>query len=97
VVAGLPALNPLSDLVISSEVGWRKPAPAFFDELMRRVEARASQILFVGDDLVNDYEGARAAGMEAILCDSAAPPTSNSSRVLRLGELLDSLPASRFG
>ncbi|HEY1861150.1 MAG TPA: HAD family hydrolase, partial [Gemmataceae bacterium] len=36
VVAGLPALNPLSDLVISSEVGWRKPAPAVYAQVGRR-------------------------------------------------------------
>jgi putative hydrolase of the HAD superfamily len=96
VVAGLAALKPLGDLIISSEVGWRKPAPAFFDALMRAVTMPAEQILFVGDDVVNDYEGARAAGMQAVLYDSPSPTTIMPNLVSRLGELLEYLPANRF-
>jgi putative hydrolase of the HAD superfamily len=96
VVAGLPALRPLGGLVISSEVGWRKPAPAFFEALMRAVAMPAEQILFVGDDLANDYEGARAARMRALLYDAAARTALHRDRVLRLGELLVNLSASRF-
>src|SRR5208282_1862494 len=67
VVAGLPALRPVQHLVISSEVGWRKAAKPFFESLCRTARLPAHQILLVGDDLVNDYEGARAAGLEAVL------------------------------
>jgi putative hydrolase of the HAD superfamily len=49
-----------------------------------------SPILFIGDDLANDYEGARAAGMRALLFD----PQRRSSlgpgeRIERLAEVLD--------
>jgi putative hydrolase of the HAD superfamily len=94
VLAGLAALNPLGDLVISSEVGWRKPAPAFFDAMMRTVRKPALEILFVGDDLRNDYEGARAVGMQAVLYDSAAQAADNPNRVSRLTELLENLSRS---
>src|SRR5262249_15437276 len=33
VAAGLPALQPIQHIVISSEVGWRKPAGPFFSGL----------------------------------------------------------------
>jgi putative hydrolase of the HAD superfamily len=69
VVAGLPALKPLRELVISSEVGWRKPAPVFFEALIRAADMPASNILYVGDDFGNDYEGARAVAMRAVLFD----------------------------
>jgi putative hydrolase of the HAD superfamily len=66
-VEHLPVLQPVRYLVISSEVGWRKPAPEFFAEMCRQAGAPPEQILYVGDDPVNDYEGARAAGMRAVL------------------------------
>jgi putative hydrolase of the HAD superfamily len=67
VVAGLPALAPIQRLVISAEVGWRKPAAEFFNALCQQTPRQ--QVLYVGDDPVNDYDGARAAGLHAILLD----------------------------
>ncbi len=69
IVAGHPALKAIQHVVVSSEVGWRKPAKGFFDAVCARVGQPAEQILFVGDDRSNDYEGARAAGMRAVLLD----------------------------
>jgi putative hydrolase of the HAD superfamily len=68
VVAGFPELAPL-ELVISSEVGWRKPAPQFFEAMCQAVKASPDKVLYVGDDVTNDYEGARAAGVHAVLFD----------------------------
>jgi putative hydrolase of the HAD superfamily len=72
-VDNLPSLTPIRHLVISSEIGWRKPASAFFTAMCRKVEATAEQILYVGDDPTNDYEGARAAGLRAVLLDTSRP------------------------
>jgi putative hydrolase of the HAD superfamily len=69
VVAGLPALAPLQCLIISSEVGWRKPARQFFLALSQALNLPAQSILYVGDDLANDYEGARATGLRSVLFD----------------------------
>jgi putative hydrolase of the HAD superfamily len=67
VAAGLPELRLLRHLVISSEVGWRKPAPEFFAALCARTGLAPAEILFVGDDRANDYDGATAAGLFAVL------------------------------
>lgn len=69
VVRGLTALKPLQQLLISSEIGWRKPAAPFFLAVCRAFELPSDQILYVGDDLANDYEGARAAGLRSVLFD----------------------------
>jgi putative hydrolase of the HAD superfamily len=66
-LAALPDFASIRHLVISSEIGWRKPALAFFAAMCEQVAAPAEQILYVGDDYRNDYEGARAAGMLALL------------------------------
>jgi putative hydrolase of the HAD superfamily len=70
VVAGLTALRPLQHLVISSEVGWRKPAPQFFHAIAQAFALPLEEILYVGDDLTNDFEGARAAGLRSVLLDA---------------------------
>jgi putative hydrolase of the HAD superfamily len=67
VVAGLPELADVRHLVVSSEVGWKKPAPAFFAALCRQAGAAPDEVLLVGDDEENDYRGARRAGLRAVL------------------------------
>lgn len=95
VVAGLPELEPLRTLVISSEVGWRKPACEFFAALCRMVGHEPEQILYVGDDRVNDFDGAHAAGLHSLLLDPAAPlATPDTIRHLR--ELVAEGPAALF-
>ncbi len=88
VAAGLPELRAARHLVVSSEVGWRKPAPAFFAAACAAVGRDPAEILFVGDDFANDYEGARAAGLRALLLDPRGrfllPP---AERIETLGEL----------
>jgi len=69
VVAGLTALRPLQHLLISSEVGWRKPALPFFLAVGQACDLLPERILYVGDDLANDFEGARAAGLRSVLFD----------------------------
>ncbi len=43
VAAGLPGLAALPDIVISSEVGWRKPAAEFFAAVTRKAEGGAGR------------------------------------------------------
>jgi putative hydrolase of the HAD superfamily len=68
---GLQALHAIDVLVISSEVGWRKPAPQFFTALCRELGVPPGDVAFIGDDPVNDVEGARCAGLRAHLYDPA--------------------------
>lgn len=69
VCTGLEELNSISGVIISSEIGWRKPAPEFFDIVCRQTNCRPEEILFVGDDLVNDIHGAVQSGMSAAWID----------------------------
>jgi putative hydrolase of the HAD superfamily len=82
-VEHVPPLRPVRHVVISSEIGWRKPAGEFFAETCRQAGAEAEQILYVGDDVVNDYEGASKAGLQSLLLDpdrrAAVPPQARLS------------------
>ena len=89
VAAGLPDLRPASTLVLSAEVGWRKPAAEFFHAAARAVDADPKAVVFVGDDPVNDYDGAHAAGLSAVLYDPEGVWRHAAvRRIARLGELL---------
>lgn len=60
-------LMPLLDVVlISGEIGYRKPHQRVFRELERQFGLPRAQIAFVGDDLEADIQGAQAAGLRPI-------------------------------
>jgi putative hydrolase of the HAD superfamily len=88
VLGGL-ALPFLQHVVVSSEIGWRKPAMKFFLELSRLTGSDVDQIVYVGDDRGNDYDGARAAGLRAILFDPQGKLTGiGAPRIARLSQFL---------
>ena len=67
VIAGLPGLaGAVEVVVVSSEVGYRKPHAAFFEAVCGRLGLPAESVLSVGDDLENDVEGAWRAGLSAL-------------------------------
>lgn len=74
VCVGLQELSEISRVIISSKIGWRKPAPEFFDIVCRQTSCRPDQILFVGDDLLNDIHGAKQAGMATAWIDRKGQP-----------------------
>ena len=87
VAAGFPELAGLS-LTISAEVGWRKPAAQFFAAMCGNLHTSADKILYIGDDLVNDYEGAAAAGVSVLLYDPHGRHKTGIPRLERLGDLI---------
>ncbi len=93
VADALPELHALHYRVVSAEVGWRKPAAPFFQKLGEAAEVQLDQILVVGDDFTNDYEGATAAGLTAVLYDPHGNHCGGDSvRVGSLSELRFLLP-----
>jgi putative hydrolase of the HAD superfamily len=61
---GLEAL--FDPVVISEEVGFRKPDVRIFRHAIERWGASPANVLFVGDDPISDIEGARGAGLQAL-------------------------------
>ena len=56
-------------IAVSAPVGAPKPDPAIFHPALRVAGVDPSRALHVGDRRVEDYEGARTAGMRALLLD----------------------------
>lgn len=54
-------------VVLSCEVGWRKPHPAVYAAVAAALAAAPAEVLFVGDRLADDVVGPAAAGMRTCL------------------------------
>lgn len=92
VVAGHPELVPLRDrVVVSSLVGFRKPAGEFFREVVRVAGVEPGEVLFVGDDFENDYVGAGAAELRPVLLDPEGRHPEVANRIESLSTLPDVL------
>jgi putative hydrolase of the HAD superfamily len=89
VVEGHTELGALRDrVVISAAVGFRKPSLEYFRELTRSAGCEPGEVLFVGDDVENDYEGATAARLSAVLYDNRGRHAAVARRIVGLGELI---------
>jgi HAD superfamily hydrolase (TIGR01509 family) len=82
-------------VVVSADVGWRKPHPEIFRETLRRLRVEVRQAIFVGDTPEADVVGPQSVGMDTIWIDrgtaslppGASTPTftvSNFAEVARL-------------
>ena len=67
-------------VVCSGEAGAAKPDPAIFAHALAALGVEASQTLHAGDSREADYDGARSAGVEALLVDRLA--TANHAGVI---------------
>jgi HAD superfamily hydrolase (TIGR01509 family) len=54
-------------VVVSSEIGFRKPHPSLFMRALDELKVTANRAVFVGDSLRNDVAGAKGVGMLAVL------------------------------
>lgn len=81
-------ISPLLDGSISSaEAGSRKPDPAIFSTALEMAGCEPGQVIHVGDTAEEDCEGARAAGIRALLIDREGAGGEISS----LTEIVDHL------
>lgn len=91
-LARLGAADFFDDVVLSIEVGYRKPHPVLHQAALQRLDAEPTQTLFVGGALDADYEGPRHAGMHAMLTtdtDGVVPNADRLETVLQLPDALD--------
>ncbi|MDR3634162.1 MAG: HAD-IA family hydrolase [Isosphaeraceae bacterium] len=89
VAAGLPPLAKLTgDLVISSEVGFRKPHPAFYRAACEHLGLAGARVLWVGDDVENDVAGPIRAGLRGLWLDRHGRGDSRLPQIRDLTELL---------
>jgi len=92
VLAGLGLIS-LVDLVVhSSAEAVAKPHPGIFRRALTSLGAPAQAALHAGDGLLADVEGARRAGMHAVLVDRSTEHPIPPAGVIRIATLAE-LPA----
>lgn len=45
-------------IIVSEEVGWRKPSPVIFQDMLLRLGVANDEVLFIGDSPLEDIKGA---------------------------------------
>jgi putative hydrolase of the HAD superfamily len=50
-------------VVMSSDLGIRKPSPKIFEHVLNKLNVKKSEMIFIGDTLYDDVQGAKAAGL----------------------------------
>jgi len=76
-------LRPYFDaVVISAEVGWRKPHPGIFRRALAEMGAAPGDVLHVGDSVGDDVAGARGAGIRPVLLDRRGGKTADGAAVI---------------
>ncbi|MBI4566309.1 MAG: HAD-IA family hydrolase [Planctomycetes bacterium] len=78
-------------VVVSSEVGSRKPDPRIFQRALALAGVASSEAIHVGDLMEDDVRGAQAAGLRPILIwrRPEAPEPGNGVAIIRtLGDLI---------
>jgi len=85
-------------ILVSSEIGVQKPAPAAFERLLEALGTDAEHTWYVGDDPHGDVAGAQRVGMRAVWMNwerQEYPPelTQPDYTIADFAELLESLPA----
>ncbi len=91
-------LSAVDDVFCSASLGFRKPDPAFYRQVLEKVsrslgtELASEDIIFVGDCIENDFHGPRRMGWSAFWLDRTGEPRAEvdcppSCRIESLAEL----------
>jgi len=59
-----------NSIIISEDVGWRKPSPEIFKDALTRLQVTANEAVFIGDSPTEDIKGAKDAGIKTIFVSS---------------------------
>lgn len=57
-------------IVVSGELGLRKPHPKIFEEALKKLNVKAAETVFVGDSLKADINGAKRDGFKTVLVEN---------------------------
>jgi putative hydrolase of the HAD superfamily len=99
VLADLGLAGAVDAIVVSAEVGARKPDTQIFLAALEQLRRGPDEAVFVGDSLETDVAGARAAGVRALLLERDAPATPEGDgveRVFSLHEVVELVESRAF-
>ncbi|MDU6180619.1 MAG: HAD family hydrolase, partial [Staphylococcus lugdunensis] len=89
-------------LSTSEMVGYRKPHPKIFEDMIAQLGVTPNEMMYVGDDALNDVAPARAMGMVSVWFkqeDAEIEPLAEEVdyTITTIEEILDILPQQSAG
>jgi HAD superfamily hydrolase (TIGR01549 family) len=57
-------------IIVSEEIGWRKPSPVIFQDMLQRLHVTADEAVFIGDSPLEDIRGALDMGIRTVFVPS---------------------------
>lgn len=57
-------------VLVSGDFGYRKPDKRLFEEILKTMNLKANEVIFVGNDMYRDIYGAKTAGMKTVFFKS---------------------------
>lgn len=61
-------------ILVSADVGWRKPHVNIFTEALKRLNVQPNEVVYIGDSPDEDIKGARNVGMKVLYVESQFYP-----------------------
>jgi putative hydrolase of the HAD superfamily len=98
-----PLLRTVDTIVLSSEVGVKKPDPRIFRIALERLRATSASTVFIGNSLTEDIAGARSIGLRCVYLEEGLhdtePTVSADGAVIRVPPTLRATTQAlrRFG
>jgi putative hydrolase of the HAD superfamily len=89
---GLQLASEVDTILMSTRVGFAKPDARIFQAALCELGAADGETLHVGDSRAEDFDGARAAGLHALLIDREGRETASSHCIANLQRILDVVP-----
>jgi putative hydrolase of the HAD superfamily len=74
-------------IVASAAVGYQKPDPAIFTTALSTLGVAPAEALHVGDRRVEDLDGARSAGLQALLLDRSPQAEATDDVITTLAQI----------
>ena len=92
-LADLGLADWFSVILNSADFGEQKPHPGIYHAAIEELQVSPDRVLYVGDDVDNDYFGARQAGLQAVLLNRDFAPVAEGVREIQaltmIPDLLD--------
>lgn len=97
ILQGLGIRSHFDSVLISSQVGYAKPAAEIFHSALSRYGLSPQEALHVGDSPETDIVGAKGAGLQGILLDPRTDDAGNGQSIRNLKSLLPIIDARNPG
>jgi putative hydrolase of the HAD superfamily len=92
ILKGLGVDRCFTEIMVSSHVGYAKPAREIFRAALERYGCAPESVVHVGDSEENDLRGAVNAGLKGVLVDRKGVESHAQEPLLRIRSLSDLLP-----